>query len=80
MPPATVTVTTTSGQRTDGRLLRIDDFHVSLTDASGAERTFRLGGGTTAQIHDPLEPHKELLPKYTDKDIHDVTAYLVTLK
>jgi hypothetical protein len=24
--------------------------------------------------------HIKLLPGYTDKDIHDVTAYLVTLK
>lgn len=78
--PTTVTVITASGQRTEGKLLRIDDFYVSLTDTSGAERTFRLGGGTTAQIHDPVEPHKEMLPKYTDKEIHDLTAYLVTLK
>jgi len=27
-----------------------------------------------------LRPHKDLLPVYTDKDIHDVTAYLVTIK
>ena len=80
VPPTTVTVTTASGQRIAGRLLRIDDFYVSLMDGSGAEHTFRLGGGTTAEIHDPVEPHKELLPKYSDKDIHDVTAYLVTLK
>lgn len=80
VPPTTVTVTTASGQKTEGRLLRIDDFYVSLTDAAGTERTFRLGSGTTAQIHDPLEPHKQMLPKYSDKDIHDLTAYLVTLK
>jgi mono/diheme cytochrome c family protein len=80
IPPTTVTVTTASGEKVTGKLLRIDDFDVSLTDASGAERTFRLGGGATAQIHDPLEPHKQMLPKYTDKEIHDLTAYLVTLK
>jgi len=80
VPPATVTVAMASGEKVSGRLLRIDDFFVSLADASGAERSFRLGDGTTAEIHDPLEPHKQMLPKYTDKDIHDVTAYLVTLK
>ena len=31
-------------------------------------------------VRDPLEPHRQLLPTYTDKDIHNVTAYLVTLK
>jgi len=32
------------------------------------------------QINDPMAAHRQLLTKYTDKDIHDVTAYLVTLK
>jgi cytochrome c oxidase cbb3-type subunit 3 len=32
------------------------------------------------EVHDPLAPHKELLRTYTDKNIHDVTAYLVTVK
>jgi cytochrome c oxidase cbb3-type subunit 3 len=27
-----------------------------------------------------LKAHRDLLPQYTNKDIHDVTAYLVTLK
>ena len=31
-------------------------------------------------IHDPLQVHRDLLPQYTDKEIHNVTAYLVTLK
>jgi cytochrome c oxidase cbb3-type subunit III len=31
-------------------------------------------------VHDPLKPHKDLLSVYSDKDIHDVTAYLVTIK
>ena len=36
--------------------------------------------GLPFHVHDPLRPHKDLLPVYTDKDIHDVTAYLATLK
>jgi len=53
----------------------------SLLDADGAERFFRRDGETPkVDIHDPLAPHRELLAVYTDKDIHDVTAYLVTLK
>lgn len=81
VPPTTVTVTLPSGQRFDGRLDRIDDFIVTLTDADGSEHTFTREGDTPqVVIHDPLQPHKELLRKYTDKEIHDVTAYLVTLK
>jgi cytochrome c oxidase cbb3-type subunit 3 len=79
--PTTVTVTLASGQKVEGRLGRIDDFLVTLTEDDGNSRTFRRDGNTPrVEIHDPIQPHKALLPVYTDKDIHDVTAYLVTLK
>jgi cytochrome c oxidase cbb3-type subunit 3 len=81
IPPVTVTVTMPSGQKLDGRLERIDDFLVTLVDADGSSHTIRRDGDTPkVEIHDPLEPHKKLLGTYTDKDIHDLTAYLVTLK
>ena len=39
------------------------------------------GGNTPAvDVHDPLQPHKDLLRVYSDADIHNVTAFLVTLK
>lgn len=79
--PVTVVVTTADGQRYEGRLDRIDDFIVSLTQADGIPKTFRRNGNVPAiQITDPLDAHKKMLVKYTDKDMHDVTAYLVTLK
>jgi cytochrome c oxidase cbb3-type subunit 3 len=79
--PVTVVVTTADGQRYEGRLDRIDDFIVSLTQADGTPKTFRRNGDVPrVQITDPLEAHKKMLVKYTDKDMHDVTAYLVTLK
>ncbi len=79
--PTTVTVTSAQGQRIDGRLDRIDDFVVTLTPADGVQRSFRrVGDVPRVEIHDPLEGHKKLLSVYTDKDIHDVTAYLVTVK
>jgi cytochrome c oxidase cbb3-type subunit 3 len=79
--PVTVVVTAADGQRYEGRLDRIDDFFVTLTQADGTPKTFRRSGNVPGiQITDPLEAHKKMLVKYTDKDIHDVTAYLVTLK
>jgi cytochrome c oxidase cbb3-type subunit 3 len=79
--PVPVTVTSAPGQRVDGTLVRLDDFYVVLELADGSERTFRREGGRPlVEVRDPLEPHRQLLPTYTDKDIHDVTAYLVTLK
>lgn len=81
VPPTTVTVTPARGPKVEGRLGRIDDFIVMLTEADGTQRTFRRDGDTPkVEIHDPLQPHKELLRIYTDKDIHNLTAYLVTVK
>ena len=77
----TVTVTLPSGQKTDGRLDRIDDFIVTLIEDDGTSRSFRRDGDTPrVEIHDPTQAHRDLLRAYTDKEIHDVTAYLVTLK
>ena len=79
--PTTVTVTLTSGKKVEGRLVRIDDFIVTLADTDGLQHTFRRDGDRPkVEIHDPLEPHKKLLTKYTDADIHNLTSYLVTLK
>jgi cytochrome c oxidase cbb3-type subunit 3 len=80
-PPIAVTVTLPSGDAIKGRLSRVDDFTVSLTQADGTHRTFRtVGTNIKVEIHDPLTPHKELLRVYTDADIHNVTAYLVSLR
>ena len=76
-----VTVTLPSGEKISGVLDRVDDFSVSLHDSSGEYRSFTREGSTPkVEIHDPLKPHLDLLAKYTDPDIHNVTAYLVTLK
>src|SRR6476620_1865069 len=62
----TVTVTTPSGQKVEGRLDRIDDFIVTLTSADGVPRSFtRNGDVPNVEIHDPLEAHRNLLPVYT---------------
>ena len=59
----------------------MDDFVVSLKQADGTQRSFRTFGTTTkVDMHDPLAPHKELLPTYRDADIHNVTAYLASLR
>lgn len=77
----TVTVTLPSGQKVDGKLIRIDFFIVSLTDSDGNYQTFRRDGDTPkVDIHDPLQVHKDKLATYSDSDIHNLTAYLVTLK
>jgi mono/diheme cytochrome c family protein len=80
-PPVTATVTMPNGQKEEGRLVRIDDFMVTLADADGIQHTIRRDGETPkVELHDPLKPHRDMLPTYTDTDIHNITAYLVTLK
>jgi cytochrome c oxidase cbb3-type subunit III len=64
-----------------GHLLRLDDFLVTVLLDDGTTRSIRRRGDTPGvEVTDPLARHTELLAKYSDKDIHDVTAYLATLK
>jgi cytochrome c oxidase cbb3-type subunit III len=76
-----VAVAMPSGPRIEGRLDRIDDFSVTVLLRDGGRRTIaRNGDVPRIEIRDPLAAHKQLLSSYTDRDIHNVTAYLVKLK
>ena len=80
-PVRTVTVTYPSGQTHSGTLVRITDFDVTLRESSGAVRTFFRDDDTPrVEIKDPLQAHIDMLARYKDSDIHNLTAYLVTLK
>jgi cytochrome c oxidase cbb3-type subunit III len=77
----TVKVTLPGGESFSGTLDRIDDFSVSLRDSSGQFRSFSREADTPkVEVHDPLKAHADLLRQYSDADIHNLTAYLVTLK
>ncbi len=77
----TATITLAAGEKIEGRVVRYDDFLITLALEDGSQRTVRREGDKPkVEIRDPLEPHRALLGVYTDKDIHDVTAYLVTVK
>ena len=76
-----VTVAPAQGQKVEGTLVRLDDFYVVVELADGTQRTFRRDGDQPAvTVRDPLAPHIQLLTTLADRDIHNVTAYLVTLK
>ena len=78
----TVQVTLPTGQSFSGTLDRIDDFTVSLRDSSGQFHSFARDtpNPPKVEVHDPLQAHTDLLRHYSDADIHNITAYLVTLK
>jgi len=79
--PSTVTLTWANGQKIEGVLTRKDDFLVTLTLADGTRRSItRNGDDPKVEVHDPYEAHKKLVPTLDDKAMHNVTAYLATVK
>ena len=76
---AKVTVSPTGGTTVNGTLVSRDEFSIVVNDSSGTRRTFPING-TKFTIDNPLETHFEQLGKYTDTDMHNVYAYLATLR
>lgn len=79
-PTVKVTVTPATGQAVTGDLVQMDDFNVTLRGADGQLRTFRRAPDVRVVKDDPFAAHVALLDKITDTQIHDVVAYLWTLK
>jgi len=76
---AKVTVTLSSGESITGERAFMDEFTVALRDSAGRYRSWPMSK-VKVKVDDPAEAHVELLPKYTDDDIHNLMAYLLTLK
>jgi len=75
------TVTLPSGETFTGVLVRLTDFDVTIRNDAGVPRSWlRSGDVPKVQVTDPLQGHIDLLPKYTDADIHNLAAYLATMK
>ena len=77
--PQTVSVTLRSGQLVTGKLTYRDEFTIALIDSSGWQRSWPTSQ-VTFTVNDPLQAHVDQLGKYTDADMHDVLAYLQTLR
>ena len=75
----TVTVTLPSGQTIEGPLVHLDEFTVALHDSAGWYRSFPLDK-VKVSVHDPLAAHRMLLDKLSQADIHNLFAYMETLK
>lgn len=76
----TVTLTPASGRAMSGALVQMDDFYIAFRDASGVLRVVKRTPTLKIETTDPLQAHRDLLDRITDKNIHDLVAYLVTLK
>lgn len=77
--PATVTVTLPSGETVSGKLAYYDEFVIGLVDSSGWYRSW-FKSAVKFKVNNPLEAHSEQLGKYTEETMHDVLAYLQTLR
>ena len=77
--PPGVTVTTRSGQTVTGTLAYRDEFTITLTDPDGWTRSWPTTDVTVA-VDNPLQAHIDQLGKYTDANMHNVLAYLQTLR
>lgn len=75
----TAVVTLPSGEQIKGPLVHADDFVISLRDASGWYRSFSRDA-VKVDLQDPLAAHREMLGKLTQADMHNLFAYLATLK
>ncbi len=78
--PRTADVTV-GGKIVSGEIVNVSDCLITLKRSDGSVVSFaRDGAKPSVTIHDPLQAHIDMLPKWTDRNMHDVTAYLVTIK
>ncbi len=73
------TVTGKSGQQWKGTLSLLTNFDIAIQDSNGWYRSWPLHS-VTYQIDNPLAAHLALLSKYSDTEMHNVFAYLESLK
>ncbi len=77
-----VTVTLASGEAITGVLAYRDEFTVGLIDDTGSYRSRRVGDGSDVhyKVDSPVDAHAELFSKYSDADVHNLMAYMQTLR
>jgi mono/diheme cytochrome c family protein len=76
----TWTVTPAGGASITGTSVKVDDFDVQIRDDAGEVHSWKRTPDLKLVKHDPYAAHSAMLMVYTDKNIHDVVAYLETLK
>jgi cytochrome c oxidase cbb3-type subunit 3 len=76
---STATVTLPSGKVLQGEVEYHDEFTLGIKQADGSFRSWPVTR-IKFKIDAPQEAHAELFSKYTDDDIHNLMAYLQTLR
>jgi cytochrome c oxidase cbb3-type subunit III len=78
-PQTRVRVTESNGNVVTGTLRSENEFSITMTDTNGQQRTWNAGD-VRFEVDDPLDAHFRLLGRYTDTEMHNVYAYLETLR
>jgi mono/diheme cytochrome c family protein len=74
------TVRTPDGATLTGKVVQVSDFRITLVDAQGQKHAIEREPGVEVDIKDPLAPHEQLVMALSNEDMHNVTAYLASLK
>ncbi len=75
----TATISLPGGKTVEGTVVHADEFEIGISEKDGWYRSWARAD-VQVEIHDPLAAHRALMPKYTDADVHNLFAYLETLK
>ncbi|MGB6692435.1 MAG: c-type cytochrome [Terracidiphilus sp.] len=76
----TAIVKTAEGATIAGRVTQVSDFRITIVDRAGQTHVIDREPGVEVEMKDPLAPHQEMIMTLTNEDMHNVTAYLDTLK
>ncbi len=76
----TATVKPADGAVLSGRVTQVSDFRITLVDSNNQIHVIERGPGVAVQMKDPLAPHQAMIMTLQDDDMHNVTAYLETLR
>ena len=76
----TATVRMADGSTISGRLTSISDFQIVLVDGHGQVQTLKRDPAVAVNVTDPLAPHETMIMTLKNGDMHNVTAYLESLK
>jgi mono/diheme cytochrome c family protein len=76
----TAKVKTRDGSTIAGRVTQVSDFRITLIDAAGQRHAIEREPGAEVEMNDPLAAHEQMITTLTNDDMHNVTAWLATLK
>ncbi|MEO6816238.1 MAG: c-type cytochrome [Edaphobacter sp.] len=74
-----VVVTLPSGTKLAGTLIYQDEFVISMREKDGVYHSWKTNN-VKFHVDSPVDAHVELFPKYTDDDVHNLMAYIQTLR